>query len=115
MYRLSPATDGSRVRLATSAKTARVLMGRPRPRRPSQCLRWITAPIGCEPIRKRAPPPALLQRLAYAACDPEWLSSARSSRIAPPLASSSRFIFATRGGEHEAFALAPNHTSLPAG
>jgi hypothetical protein len=75
-------------------------------------LRWITAPIGCEPIRKSAPPPALFQRLAYAACEPEWLSSARSSRIAPPLASSRRFIFGHRWGVHEVLRIAESHARL---
>src|SRR5206468_10634150 len=32
----------------------------------------------------------VLQRAAYAACEPEWLSSARSSRMAPSDASRSR-------------------------
>src|SRR5438093_322336 len=64
MCRLIPETTGSRVRLATSAETARTRTGRPRRRRPSQCLRWSTAPTGCEPILKNAPPPALFQRRA---------------------------------------------------
>ena len=88
---------GSFVRCATSAVTARARIGRPCRFMPSWCFSWSTTPTGWEPMRRSDPPPERFHVAAYAACEPEWLSSARSSRIAPPDASSNRRSFAMGG------------------
>jgi hypothetical protein len=64
---------------------------------PSHCFKCRHAPTECTPMRNNAPPPVDFQSLENTEFEPEWFSSARSSRIEPLEAAISRRIFSIGG------------------